>query len=182
MPSLQRHFLNSLKNDYTKFSSFIETGTLEGGTIFAMEPYFDKLYTVEYSEKYHNIAKNRYNGNKIDFRLGDSSIVFETLLPTIRAPAIFFLDGHWSSGDTGKSAKDCPLIEEVTHIRNLFTPNAILIIDDCRMFGTKYAEDWSEISESGILKILEPRIEQYYYLDSDSAQNDRLVIHLRNLC
>lgn len=85
------------------------------------------------------------------------------------------------SGDTGKSAKDCPLIEEVTHIQNLFTPNAILIIDDCRMFGTKQNEDWSEINESSILNILKPRIQTFYYLHSESAQNDRLVIHLRNL-
>jgi len=181
MPSLHPRILTALKDDYTNYSCFIETGTLEGGTIFALEPYFDRLYTVEYSEKYYNNTKHKYNGNKITFILGDSSIVFEPLLPTIHEPTIFFLDGHWSSGDTGKSAKDCPLIEEVTHIQNLFTPNAILIIDDCRMFGTKQNEDWSEINESSILNILKPYIQTFYYLHSEYAQNDRLVIHLRKL-
>ena len=178
MPSLQHHFLTLLKDDYTKYACFIETGTLEGGTIFALEPYFDRLYTVEYSEKYYNNTKDRYDGNKIEFLLGDSSIVFETLLPNITLPSIFFLDGHWSSGDTGKSAKDCPLIEELTHIHNLFRPNAIIIIDDCRMFGTNINEDWSEICESRILDILGSRIQQYYYLDSESCPNDRLIIHV----
>ena len=108
MPSLNNLYLNLLQDDYRQFNCFIETGTLNGETTFALEPYFNKLYTIEFSEKYYNSTKNRYSGNKINFILGDSSIVFESLLPNINEKCIFFLDGHWSSGDTGKSNKDCP--------------------------------------------------------------------------
>ena len=53
MPSIDIDFLSKLQDDKTKYSYFIETGTFNGDTIFALEPYFDKLYTIEISEKYY---------------------------------------------------------------------------------------------------------------------------------
>lgn len=182
MPSLNLDFLYLLQEDYTKYICFVETGTYLGETIFSVEQYFNKLYTIEFSEKYYNDTKMQYNGNKIQFLLGDSSIVFETLLPNITDKTIFFLDGHWSSGDTGKSNKDCPLIEEITHINNLFKEEAIIIIDDFRLFGlsptTGLAEDWSQINKQTILSILSSRIQKTYHLDSYLEKDDRLVIHI----
>jgi hypothetical protein len=178
MPSLDYVFLNLLHDDYTKYNCFIETGTLNGDTIFSLEPYFNKLYTVEFSEKYYNNTKNKYSGSKINFILGDGSIVFENILPTITDKCIFFLDGHWSSGDTGKSEKDCPLVEEITHINNLFQNDAIIIIDDFRLFGLKSNEDWSEINKEKLLNILQGRINKVYHLDSVCAKDDRLIIHI----
>jgi hypothetical protein len=185
MPSLDTTFLNSLHDDYKKYSCFIETGTLMGSTIFALEPYFDKLYTIEFSEQYYNNTKNNYNGNKINFLLGDSSIIFEKLLPTISNKSIFFLDCHWSGGDTGHSAKDCPLDEEITHINNLFQHEAIIIIDDFRLFvldksSGKLGENWSQISKQKLLNILSSRINKVYHLDSAIAKDDRLIIHINS--
>ncbi len=186
MPSLNKLFLQNLHDDYTKYPCFIETGTLNGDTTFAMEQYFNKLYSIEFSEKYHYNTKNKYKGDKIDFILGDSSIVFQSLLPTITEKCIFFLDGHWSGGDTGHSAKDCPLDEEITHINNLFRNEAIIIIDDFRLFGLdqssgKLGEDWSQINKQNLLKILQSRIDKVYHLDSNCAKDDRLVIHIHSL-
>ena len=183
MPSITIELLDKLQDDYKKFPLFIETGTLNGDTIFAVEPYFNKLYTIEFSQQYYNNTKNKYNGDKINFILGDSSIVFNDLLPTITHSCIFFLDGHWSSGDTGKSAKDCPLLEEITNINNLFKHDAIIIIDDFRLFGLgpssgKLNEDWSEISKVEILSILISRINKVYHLDSEADKDDRLIIHI----
>jgi hypothetical protein len=90
MPSITKSFLKTLQDDYTKYFCFIETGTYQGHTSFALEPYFNKIYTIEFSEKYYNNTKNNYHGNKINFILGDSSIVFESLLPTITDKCIFF--------------------------------------------------------------------------------------------
>jgi len=182
MPSIDISFLNLLQDDCSQYTSFIETGTLNGDTTFALEPYFNTLYTIEFSEDYYNRTKNRYRGNKINFILGDSSIVFETLLPTITDKSIFFLDGHWSCGDTGRSNKDCPLEEEITHINHLFTNEAIIIIDDVRLFGVdnsdKQGHDWSKINKETLLHILEPRINKVYHLDSECAKGDRLIVHI----
>jgi hypothetical protein len=119
----------------------------------------------------------------INFILGDSSTVFESLLPIITDKCIFFLDGHWSGGDTGHSVKDCPLNEEITHINNLFTNDAIIIIDDFRLFGLdkssgKLQEDWSKINKEYLLNILKPRINKVYHLDSECSKDDRLIIHI----
>ena len=184
MPSLNLLFLTKLQDDYKKYSCFIETGTYNGDTTFALEPFFDKIHTIEFSQKYYTNTKNRYSGNKINFILWDSSIVFENLLPTITDKCIFFLDGHWSGGDTGHSAKDCPLTEEITLINNLFQNDAIIIIDDFRLFGLnkttgKLGEDWSQINKETLLNILKTRIDKVYHLDSECAKDDSLIIHIK---
>ena len=187
MPSINKAFLQTLQDHYTQFPTFIETGTYNGDTIFSVEPLFTSLYTIEYSNKYYTNTKAKYKGDKIQFLLGDSSLVFIDLLPTIQTPAIFFLDGHWSSGDTGKSAKEVPLYEEVQCIASRFTHSAILIIDDFRLFGQSprtmknLGEDWSDISKDKIIGILKDRVERVYHLDSDKAKNDRLIIHIKQL-
>jgi hypothetical protein len=183
MPSIDEAFLKLLQDDYTQYTSFIETGTFNGETIFNVEQYFNKLYTIEVSEHYYTKTIIKYYGNKINFILGDSSIVFETLLPNISDKCIFFLDGHWSGDDTGRSHKDCPLVEEITHINNLFTNDAIIIIDDFRLFGLdkssgKLNEDWSEINKEHLLNILGDRIKMVYHLPSVLAKDDRLIIHI----
>jgi len=185
MPSLDQSFLTLLQDDYTRFPCFIETGTAEGKTIFAMEPLFPNLYTIEYSPKYYSETKSKYNGAKIEFILGDSSVVFTSLLPQITDKCIFFLDGHWSSGDTGRSTKDCPLVEEITHINDLFVNEAIIIIDDYRLFGLDSSsgilqEDWSNISKNALLNIIGPRVNKVYHLDSEISKEDRLIIHINS--
>ena len=184
MPSVNLEFLKKLQDDYQNYDYFIETGTCNGDTILEVEPYFKKLYTIEISEKYYNNTKNKYNGDKINFILGDSSVVLNSMLKYINSKSIFFLDGHWSSGDTGRSDKDVPLVEEITSIYKLFKNEAIIIIDDFRLFGMSNAtglnEDWSYINKEHLLDILRSRINKVYHLDSELAENDRLVIHINS--
>lgn len=184
MPSIDRNFLLLLKDDYTNYQSFIETGTYMGDTTFCMEPLFKKLYTVEVKPDLHYAAKSKYNGNKIDFLLGDSSKVFMDILPTIDTGSIFFLDGHYSSGITGKGEKDCPLIEELSAINTLFKKAGIIIIDDCRLFGqgplnSSAEQDWATISETALMDVIRNRVTNMYYLDSGIAKNDRMILHIR---
>ena len=192
MPTLNKEFLCLLQDDYTKYNIFIETGTYNGSTIFSMESLFASLYTIEISEKYYKNTKQRYTdmkqmlslpmNNKIKFLLGDSSIVLQYILPTITEKCIIFLDGHWSGDDTGQGDKDCPLIEEITHINELCKMEAIIIIDDCRLFGkgpkNGYNEDWSDINTTKLVGILQDRISKTYSLDTESNKDDRLIIHI----
>jgi hypothetical protein len=185
MPSLTLSDIEKIKGNFREFTAFIETGTYMGDTIFQMEPLFNQLYTVEIKPEFRDNVKSRYSGNKIEFLLGDSSEVFKTLLPTINEPAIFFLDGHWSSGYTGRGIKDCPLIEELTMINEKFVSSGVVIIDDRRLFGTSPKnggwEDWEHINDESCMNCIKSRIKDIYCIPSELHPHDRLVIHINSI-
>lgn len=182
MPSINLNFLNELKCTLSDYPVFIETGTYLGETIFGMEPYFDKLFTIELSEKYYTNTSAKYKGTKINFLLGDSSTRLKDVFDSVTENCLIFLDGHYSSGDTAKGKKECPLLEEIEQINTYCKGNAIIIIDDCRLLSKGpqdgFAHDWSDINVSKILSILGNKVKRLYFLDSICAKNDRLVIHI----
>lgn len=141
-----------------EYNVFVETGTCAGETILAVQPYFETLYTVEIMERdylFFDQKKNDLQIDNIKNYLGDSSKVLPEILNVLseKDNCIFWLDGHWSSGDTGRGEKDCPLIEECLSIDELYkSEKAIILIDDHSLFGTHINEDWSEITDENILK------------------------------
>ena len=153
------------------FEVFVESGTHLGHSITSLNKYFKKLYTVEISEHYYNLCKEAFLGlDNVDLVLGDSLKVFPTFIEKINTSAIFWLDGHWSCGNTGKGDIEVPLLEEIKIINN-FKNKAAIIIDDVRLFGTTNDVNWSNINESNILNTIdESRTEDYYYY------NDRFII------
>lgn len=142
--------LDGLNEKIEDYQTFIETGTLIGDTVVGLSSQFNKLHTIEISEHYHNISTDRIKNeglSNIKTHLGDSVKVLPKILSRLNTNTIFWLDGHWSSGDTGRGEKDCPLIEECSLIDQKYKPeHAIILIDDYRLFGTNLDQDWSEIS------------------------------------
>lgn len=115
--------------------------------------------------------------------MGASENVLIDILPNITGKSIFFLDGHWSADDTGKGKKDCPLYEELNSIMLYHKDNAIIIIDDVRMFGKGPTNsnnicNWEEINIEKIVEIVKIRLTKYYFLPSNLYEKDRLIIHI----
>jgi hypothetical protein len=173
--------------EVTRFSEFkpkvfIETGTYLGDTINNMLPYFDKLYSIELSPHYTEISKNRFkNNNNVSIITGDSSEVLNSLSKLVKESVFFWLDGHWSGGNTARGKKDCPLIEELNEIMTNFKSKCVVAIDDIRLFGTNINEDWHNITREVILKIVENRLESCKYYPSNMVPEDRMVLILKEL-
>jgi hypothetical protein len=189
MPDFNKDFFTLIKG-YTseffeKYPVFIETGTYNGWTTFAMEPHFNEIHTIEIKQDIYEKTKGEYNGDKINFYLGDSSVVLNDVCKKVSQPSVFFLDGHWSAGDTGKGDKDCPLYEELTVIIDNFKQDAIIIIDDFRLFGKGPSTntevcDWENISKQGILDIVKDRLNCEYHLPSHMDNTDRFILHINS--
>jgi hypothetical protein len=97
---------------------------------------FDRIYSIELNEKFWNKAVKRFKRSKhIQILQGDSGNVLDTIIKDLDENAIFWLDGHYSSGDTAKGEKDCPIYEEIDAIFRYKTLNHILIIDDAGSFN-----------------------------------------------
>jgi hypothetical protein len=114
--------------------TFIETGSYLGdGIQAALDAGFPRVHSIELSPKYHAIATRRFaNDPRVTIHLGDSSSALAALLPAMATPATFWLDGHWSMGDTALGAKSCPLLEELGAISNHPIKSHTLLIDDLR--------------------------------------------------
>lgn len=115
----------------------VETGTLHGDMVEAMKPYFKQLYSIEISPALARKAQDRFaNEGNVTIIENDSAIALKSLVPEIHEPALFWLDGHYSGGNTGKGDKDTPIMEELATIFASKLPH-IVLIDDARCFGTE---------------------------------------------
>lgn len=112
---------------------FIETGTNDGGTPIALADDFETIYTIELSRSKYEAAANRFAGSHIKALFGDSTVILPDILHGLSEPALIWLDGHWSGGDTARGDKDTPILEELEAIFSVGIPHVVLI-DDVRLF------------------------------------------------
>jgi hypothetical protein len=169
------HILKKYNFSHNEFTVFIETGTHLGKTCLELQSNFKKLYTIEISKKYFEISKKSLsNFSNIFPFLGSSSEILPIILNDLNENIFFWLDGHWSGGDTGKGDVDCPLLEECKIIDEYVTKKnkkAIIIIDDCRLFGTNNPHDWSKITTENINSKFDNKIfDSILDLDQDHYQ------------
>lgn len=115
----------------------VETGTFRGEMLEALKHDFVSLYSVELSERFHQEATARFRTDRhVHLLLGDSGRELSQIIETLAEPALFWLDGHYSEGETARGAKDTPIVEELEHIARSPVKGHVIIIDDARCFGT----------------------------------------------
>ena len=131
--------LFNLLQKYNKNKVFIETGTLYGhGVIAAYKTnMFDEIHTIEIKQDLYNACVEKYKGiNTIKFHLGDSGVVLKKILDTIDEPVTFWLDGHYSAGNTGCAENYLsPIQQELDIIKNSKNREKhTIIVDDINCF------------------------------------------------
>ena len=166
------------------FDLFIETGSYVGETLHNIKSEFNKLISIEITEKYFSYCKAKFGNEKnVEMIHGDSVVVFSKLIPEYsNKNVIFFLDGHYSAGDTGKNGMDCPVIEELKIINEKHCGNALIIIDDADLF--EYVDSnicWSGINENNILGVINRPFTHFYLQNIVPPTKRRMIIELNKM-
>jgi hypothetical protein len=105
--------------------------------IYAMKDSFKTLYTVELAEELFVNAKQKFESyTYIHPIFGDSGKILHELVPSLKQPALFWLDGHYSGGFTAKGELDAPVGQELDAIIQSIQNGIkhIILIDDARLF------------------------------------------------
>ena len=119
---------------------------------------FDKVYTIELCPKLAQKAIQKFTKEShVHVIQGDSSLKMPDICKELDLPTFFWLDGHWSGGNTARGPVDCPLLEECRAIADHCKVEAVIAIDDVRLFDKKLGEDWTGITKEKILKVFEQR-------------------------
>ncbi|HVU06303.1 MAG TPA: hypothetical protein VHE10_00685 [Candidatus Paceibacterota bacterium] len=132
--------VNSIIGYYSKFKPrvFVETGTYKGEMIDTMIRRFDAIYSVELSDALYADAVKKYaNERHVKLFHGDSGVMLPKMLAEIQEPALFWLDAHFSGGETTRTDVDTPVEEELKVIFAHPVKNHVILIDDAREFVGK---------------------------------------------
>lgn len=125
--------------------TFIETGTYMGDMVEAVKDIFKEIYSVELSKELFDKCEKRFPTNfpsvdkKINLFCGDSAKILPKMLAissskkTRKLRGLFWLDAHYSGGETAHADLQTPIVEELKIILN-DNPKHIILIDDARLF------------------------------------------------
>lgn len=117
------------------FPVFFETGTYKGDMVYSVKNNFEKIYSIELSEHLYKQARGRFRHDKhITILHGDSGKVLPEVLKEIKQPCLFWLDGHYSAGDTAQAGKNSPIEDEIAAILSHAIDSHLVLIDDAREF------------------------------------------------
>lgn len=135
---------------------WVETGTYVGTTTQFLAEHYNFVHTIEPAEIFYQKAVKKFMGMNVNVHHGSSEQVMPELLKQLSGNANFWLDGHYSGGETFYGDQECPIIDELDAIRsNRANLNKITIfIDDIRCFYPdtlqsgypliSYLTNWSE--------------------------------------
>lgn len=160
------------------FPIFVETGTYMGNSLKEVSPYFTEKHSIELSEKYYRYSSQLFSKDSSIFLYeGESCDQLLNLLSKIKDNVLFWLDAHYSSGDTALGIKSVPLIDECKIINsNSLFESSIVLIDDIRLFGTnRNSEDWSNVSIDSIVNCF-TNFEVNFYED---LKEDYLCVYIK---
>jgi hypothetical protein len=115
---------------------FIETGTYRGDMVEAVKGDFERIYSIELGMELFGQAKRRFAADgRITILQGDSGEVLRGLLQRVDRPCLFWLDSHYSDGDTARGGLITPILRELEDIsQHPLAKEHVILIDDARLF------------------------------------------------
>ena len=135
-PEVKHKMINGIAKTY-QLDILVETGTYLGGLIYAVRNNFKEIHTIELAEELFINAVQKFEPySHIHPIFGDSGKVLYELVPNLKKPALFWLDGHYSGGFTAKGEQDAPVGQELDAIIQAIQKGIphLILIDDARLF------------------------------------------------
>jgi hypothetical protein len=163
-PGIPHDLTVALKQAF-HLETFIETGTFLGDSAVWASNHFKQVHTIEMSTAVYECALAKQgNVPGVEFIHGDSREVLKQLVPSLNEPALFWLDGHWSMGETYGDGDECPVLDELRVIVSA-NPAHFIIIDDARLFVSPpprphQIEQWPSIVE--IIDVIQSGAHSFY--------------------
>jgi hypothetical protein len=168
---------NASRDVFAKYLNpcFIETGSYYGdGIQMALDAGFEMVYSIELSPEFYEHCKNRFaSQSSVLILQGDSTTVLPELLKQINDPATFWLDGHYSWGNTARGNTNSPILAELEAIKQHQVKTHTILVDDIRQCGT-IEFDYVEL-EDIIDKILEINPDYVISFEDGVVPNDVLI-------
>ena len=133
--SLDKRLLEVLKRQLS-LDVFVETGTFCGDTIATVQHDFHRIYSVELSQHYYEMAYRKWGQrDNITLFQGDSAKTIAAIADEIKGRSvIYWLDAHWCvASATAGERSQCPLLSELAAMKEL-NNESMVIIDDARLF------------------------------------------------
>lgn len=130
-------------------SRAVETGTFQGVTARSLADIFMDVVTIELSPELQAAAAQGLSDlPNVRSVQGHSAVLLREVAHAV-TPTLYFLDGHWSGGDTAGVEDECPVLDEIAAI-GTGHPNDCLIVDDARLFTSSpppphRAEQWPSL-------------------------------------
>ena len=132
--------------------TFIETGTFRGATAEWASRHFSSVHSIERAEGLYRETRERLGDvQNLTLHLGDTREHLPRLIGELDAPAILWLDAHWSGGVTAGEGDECPLLDEL-EIADSSPQSMAILVDDARYFlaappAPHELGDWPDLAE-----------------------------------
>jgi len=170
--------------------TFIETGTFRGATAQWASRHFEQVHSIERAESLYLDTRDRLGdiGN-LTLHLGDTREILPGLIAALDAPALLWLDAHWSGGETSGAGDECPLLDEL-EISDRSASEVAVLVDDARYFlaappAPHRLDDWPDLAE--VVDVLSKNRQRYVCVTEDVIvavsmnYRDAVVEHCRQL-
>ena len=132
--SLEPAFLAQLVTAFG-IRAFLETGTYLGNTSAIASEIVHEVHTIELSADLAAQARARFIAEpRVHVYQGDSAELLPQILAGLAAPTLFWLDGHYSEGGTARGRRNTPILDEIAAIAHSGRKDAVILIDDLRLF------------------------------------------------
>lgn len=181
-----KDIFEKIGKQYNEYDVFIETGTFRGETVANVKDIFNRVISIEIVDALYQDAHNKFKSfPNVEIVKGDCVIELPKVIKeNLDNSIIFFLDGHYSAGMTGKGIIEVPLMQELKSINELYSNPTIIIIDDADLFEFKdHIINWNGINEQNLLSVLGDRVDNYFYVGNLKPKNTkkkRLIIELKS--